>query len=194
MPGGASNIGADWVTKDFKDDLQVLDEQAKGLIPTGKLAYPLRQQGERFPFIAPNAQGFEPGNLSRPELFAANMEGVAYIERYAYEMIEKLCGEKVEAVFTAGGGSNSDTWLTIRSNVLNLPIYKMKHVTGAVGAAILAASKTHFNSIIEATRALTQIEKEIQPQPTVAQQYDKSYKEFVQLLQEKGYIKNEVYA
>lgn len=194
MPGGAGNIGADWVTKDFKDDLNDVNEQAKQLIPTGKLVYPLRRHGERFPFIAPDAQGFEPEGLSRAERFTAGMEGVAYVERYAYEMIEKLSREKVSAVYTAGGASNSDTWLVIRSNVLNVPLFKMLHVTGAVGAAILAASKTHFTSVIHAAQALTQIEKKILPQKELVESYNKSYQAFVHLLQEKGYIKNQAYA
>jgi sugar (pentulose or hexulose) kinase len=51
--------------------------------------------------------------LSKAERFTANMEGVAYLERYAYELIEHLSGEQVNAVYTAGGASNSDAWLTI---------------------------------------------------------------------------------
>ena len=194
MPGGASNIGADWVTTDFKADLETLNEQASELIPTGKLVYPLVQQGERFPFIAPYAQGFAEEGLSRAQRFTASMEGVAYVERYAYEMIEQLSGEKVTGVFTAGGASNSDAWLTIRCNVLNLPIYKMKHVTGAVGAAILAASKTYFTNIIEATQALTQIEKHVNPQHDLADKYDKIYHRFLQVLDDKGYIKGKTNA
>lgn len=188
MPGGASNTGADWVTKEFGDHLEILNKEAEKLIPTGHLSYPLRQEGERFPFIAPTAKGFEPDRLSQAERFTSNMEGVAYVERYAFEMIERLSGEKVKAVFTAGGGSNSDAWLTIRSNVLNLPIYKMRHVTGAVGAAILAASKTYFDSVITATAALTQIEKEVHPIKTLTESYERSYHEFVKILQEKNYI------
>lgn len=191
MPGGASNTGADWVTKEFSEDLALLNEQARHLIPTGHLAYPLRQEGERFPFVAPLARGFEPDGLPGVERFTANMEGVAYIERYAFEMIEELSGEKVKAVFTAGGGSNSDTWLSIRSHVLNRPIYKMKHVTGAVGAAILAASKTHFTSVSQAAEALTQIEKEVRPTKTLALRYDKIYKTFVAKLQDMKYIAKE---
>jgi len=194
MPGGASNTGADWVTKEFKDDLAILNRQAAALIPSGYLAYPLRQEGERFPFVSPQARGFEPEGLSQVERFVANMEGVAYVERYAFEIIEQLSGEKVKAVYTAGGASNSDTWLTIRSNVLNRPIYKMRHVTGAVGAAILAASKTHFNSISEATKALTQIEKEVYPTPELSRSYGESYREFLRVLQVKGYITNFQYA
>ena len=194
MPGGASNTGADWVSADFSDDLEILNQQAEALIPTEYLAYPLRQKGERFPFIAPQARGFEPEEITREQLFAANMEGVAYIERYAFEMIEKLSGEKAQAVYTAGGGSNSDTWLKIRSNVLNLPIYKMRYVSGAAGAAILAASKTYFNSLVEAGRAMTQVEKEVYPDKDLAEKYGLLYKKFVTELLKKGYIREENYA
>lgn len=188
MPGGASNTGADWVTKQFSNHLQEMEKQSLKIIPTSFMAYPLLQEGERFPFIASHARGFLPKGLSPAQVFAANMEGVAYIERYAFEMIQKLSGEKVKAVFTAGGGSKNNTWLLIRSNVLNLPIYKMKYVTGAVGAAILAASKIYFKSITEATRALTRLEREVLPEKGLAEKYEHSYQEFISILKEKEFI------
>jgi sugar (pentulose or hexulose) kinase len=194
MPGGASNTGADWITRDFGTHISELNAAAGKIIPTNYLAYPLKQQGERFPFIAPQARGFEPEGLSRPELFAANMEGVAYIERYAYEVIEQLSGEKVTAVYTAGGGSNSDVWLQIRSNVLKLPVYKMKYVTGAVGAAIVAASQTYFRSLTESAKALTQIEKEVHPQKEWMEIYQNNYGRFINVLKQKGYINKVQYA
>ena len=194
MPGGASNTGADWVSRDFGADLQQVNEEAAKLIPTRHMSWPLKQKGERFPFIAPNATGFEPVGLSRAELFAAGMEGVAYIERYGYEVIEQLSAEKVTAIYTAGGGSNSDVWLQIRSNVLQLPVYKMKHITGAVGAAIIAASKTHFHSLTEAARALTQIEKEVHPRKEWMDLYEENYQRFIEILTSKGYISKEQYA
>ena len=189
MPGGASNTGADWVTNEFGNDLAHLSEAAAQLIPTQHLAYPLRQQGERFPMVAPTATGFEPEGLTMEEKFTANMEGVAYLERYAFELITALSGEKINAVYTAGGGSNNEVWLKIRSNVLNLPIYKMKHVSGAVGAAILAASNTYFSSLIEAVEKLTCIDKEVRPEVELAAQYNKNYQKFLTLLISKGYIK-----
>lgn len=188
MPGGAGNTGADWVSLDFKDDLEALTAGAEDHIPSGYIAWPLRTEGERFPIIAPQARGFIPDGLSRQEQFIANMEGVAYLEKYAYEMIENLSGEKVKAVYTAGGGSKSDIWLKIRSNVLNLPIYKMKHISGAVGAAILAASKTCFHSLPEAAEALTQMEKIVKPEKELTNKYQEYYKKFVNTLNEKGYI------
>lgn len=195
MPGGASNTGADWVSKNFSgENLDALNEAAAQLIPTGHLTYPLLQQGERFPFVAPQAKGFEAEGLPAAARFAAGMEGVAYIERYAYEVIEQLSGEKVKAVFTAGGASNSQTWLRIRSNVLNLPLYKMKYVTGASGAAILAASKTHFSSIMAAAAAMTQTEKQVNPDAALARAYERNYQAFISTLKEKGYISDHTYA
>ncbi|HWB92922.1 MAG TPA: FGGY-family carbohydrate kinase [Puia sp.] len=210
MPGGASNTGADWVTEEFTADLDQLNRAADTLLPTGLIAYPLRQEGERFPFMAPQARGFEPADLSKalrytaapadladlPKAlrYTANMEGVAYIERYAYELIEQLSGEKVKAVFTAGGASNSDAWLTIRSNVLDRPIYKMQHVSGAMGAAILAASTAHFNSIIDAVKAMVKTDKTIEPEPRLVSAYEQGYREFLATLRKKGYIKDEIYA
>lgn len=189
MPGGASNTGADWVTNEFSNELETLNAEAAQLIPTDHIAYPLRQEGERFPFMAPQARGFEPDGLSMPERFTASMEGVAYVERYAYELIEHLSGEKVKAVFTAGGASNSDAWLTIRSNVLNKPIYKMKHVSGAVGAAVLAASKTYYKSVLDAVKQMVVLDKEVHPQAELVKQYEAGYQKFLQVMQEKGYIR-----
>jgi sugar (pentulose or hexulose) kinase len=189
MPGGASNTGADWITTRFGERLRSLNEKAAVLIPTGHLAWPLQQQGERFPFIAPAARGFEPAGLDEAERFTAGLEGVAFIERCAYEMIEKLSGEQATSVYTAGGGSNSDAWLTIRSNVLDLPVHKMRHATGSVGAAILAAAGSCFDSVAAAAEALTQIEKTVKPDKALSSRYAVLYREFTGLLKEKGYLK-----
>ncbi len=191
MPGGASNTGADWVSGAFSDAIEGLTKEAKSLIPGNFFSYPLQQTGERFPFIAPQAIGFEQQGLTLSERFVANMEGLAYIERYAYELIEKLSGERVRGVFTAGGGSNNEVWLKIRSNVLNLPIRKVRNSNGATGAAIIAASKTYFTSLSQAARTLTQIEKEVLPEKGLAEKYNKNYNAFIALLIEKAYIKNE---
>jgi len=188
MPGGASNTGADWVTKAFGDKLPHYNKVAEGMIPSGVIAYPLRQKGERFPLLAPDAEGFEPEGLSPEAQFTANMEGVAYLERYAYELISHLSGEKVSTVYTAGGASNSKVWVKIRSNVLNIPIIKMKEASGAVGAAISAASKTHFNSLIQAAETLNIKELEVYPEPDLVAQYDKAYQEFLAALVNKRYI------
>jgi sugar (pentulose or hexulose) kinase len=116
------------------------------------------------------------------------MEGVAYIERYAYERISELSGEQIKQVFSAGGGSESDTWLTIRSSVLNIPLCKMRNTSGAAGAAVVAASQTAFENLSSAARAMIQPLKQINPEPAYVQQYASNYQRFKALLAEKGFI------
>jgi len=189
MPGGASNTGADWVSKYYAtEDLPALEKKAAACLPTGQSAWPLLQRGERFPVVAPTAAGFAPDNLDKATLFAARMEGVAYMERLAYERIRELSGEKVEQVFSAGGASNSNTWLRIRATVLNVPVCKMLHVSGAAGAAIVAASRTHFHSLTEAAGAMTHADKWIEPEKDWLQAYEAGYHQFIELLQQKGYL------
>lgn len=182
MPGGASNTGADWVSKLFAgEDLQELSRQAANRLPAVSLAWPLLQQGERFPFNAPQAEGFWPeGDIV--EKFTACMEGVAFIERYAFERIAELSGEKISSVFTAGGGSNSDTWLRIRASVMNVPVSKMKNVSGAAGAAILAASNTYYSTLQEAAALMVSPEMTVKPEPALAEAYDQKYKLFIREL------------
>lgn len=185
MPGGASNTGADWVSKLFSgEDLQELSRQAAKRLPAQSLAWPLLQQGERFPFNAPKAEGFWPeGDIV--EKFTACMEGVAFIERYAFERISALSGEKITAVFTAGGGSNSDTWLRIRASVMNVPVSKMKNVSGAAGAAILAASRSFYSTLQEAAAMMVSPEMTVKPEHSLALAYDQKYKLFMQELKSR---------
>ena len=188
MPGGASNTGADWVSHFFAGhDLQELGRLAGERLPSEYLAWPLLQQGERFPFFAPQARGFWP-DAGNAEKFAACMEGVAFIERYAYDRISLLSGETIAHIFSAGGGSNSSTWLRIRSSVLNRPVSKMKRVSGAAGAAILAASRTLYPSLQEAAKAMAVPEAVIEPVPELVQPYRDKYLQFIEALKTKNIL------
>lgn len=190
MPGGASNTGADWISADFgNDDLDKLNIAAEALAPTGFIVYPLKQKGERFPFISGIARGFADEDIPDAEtLFTAGMEGVGFIERLSFELVEQLSGEKPAAVYTAGGGSNSDTWLKIRANILNCPVYRMSNTSGALGAAILAASGVHFSSLGEAAKSMTEIASVTLPEADLADRYEKQYRNFKHELIKRGYL------
>lgn len=188
MPGGASNTGADWVTAEYAGaDLNAMNEEAARLLPTSWLAYPLLREGERFPFVCEEARGFEPGGLTPVELFAAKMEGVAYVEKLAYDQIEKLSKEKAEQIHTAGGASQSLTWLQIRAHVLQRPIIKMKHTEGAVGAAILAAVP-YYGTLGPAAGELNKREVIIEPGRTDwIKAYEEGFCRFKETLIQHGY-------
>lgn len=188
MPGGASNTGADWVSRLFAgEDLQQLASKAATQLPSPFLAWPLLQKGERFPFVAPQATGFWPEG-DKVQKFAACMEGVAFIERYAYENIARLSSEAIDCIFSAGGASNSDTWLRIRSSVIDVPVLKVKNVSGAAGAAILASSRTYYSSLQEAARSMVKIDYTVEPEPRLVNEYEEKYGLFIDMLREKEII------
>jgi sugar (pentulose or hexulose) kinase len=187
MPGGASNTGADWVARDYRQtDLDALSERASAYLPTDWISYPLLQRGERFPFVAPEATGFDHGGLTADERFAARMEGVAYIERMAVSLLESLSGAAIPHIRSAGGATRNRVWCQIRSNVLGRPVIRTAHSSGAVGAAIIAASKTQFGSLAEAGQELAQVEDVVFPEQSGA--YEQRYAHFVDQLARRGYV------
>jgi len=188
MPGAASNTGAAWISAWFPDrDLAALDRSAASVIPTGQSTYPLLGTGERFPFLDPAATGFGYDGPDQTIRFAAGLEGVAYLERMAFELIESLSGERVEAVSTAGGGSAGDTWLRIRANVLDRPIRKVRHANAATGAAMIAASGVWYGGLIEAAEAMVESETTVEPDSGVAA-YRAGFDRFREELVHRGSI------
>jgi sugar (pentulose or hexulose) kinase len=187
MPGAASNTGAAWISARFPErDLGELDRLAATVIPTGGVTYPLVGTGERFPFVAAEATGFGFGDADEVVRYASALEGVAYLERMAFDLVEELSGERVEVVSTAGGGSAGETWLRIRANVLDRPIRKVRHANAASGAAMIAASGCWYPGLIEAVDAMVELEQVVEPDG-LAVAYREGYGRFREDLVRRGY-------
>ncbi len=190
LPGGASNVGADCVTKRFGgEDLERLGREALAASPSALTIYPLERKGERYPFRRDDAEGFVIGEArSRGELFAGYLEGVAHVERLAYERLMELGAEVGGEILVSGGGTNSDAWLQIRADVLNKALLKPAAAFAAMGAAALAASQTAFGNIVEAARAMIRMEKRIEPRRELSSAYDDQHERFLEALRKRGYI------
>jgi sugar (pentulose or hexulose) kinase len=187
MPGAASNTGAAWISAWFPDrDLDELDRRAAEVIPTGESTYPLPGTGERFPFVSATATGFGYDGPDDAVRYASALEGVAFLERMAFDLIEELSGERVDAVSTAGGGSAGATWLRIRANVLDRPIRKVRNASAATGAAMIAASGCWYPGLIEAVAAMVELEAVIEPD-TLVDAYRDGYGRFRAELSVRGY-------
>jgi sugar (pentulose or hexulose) kinase len=188
MPGAASNTGAAWISTWFPDrDLGELDRLAAAAIPTGTSTYPLLGTGERFPFVSATATGFGYDGPDETLCYASALEGVAFLERMAFDLIEELSGERVEAVSTAGGGSAGETWLRIRANVLDRPIRKVRNANAATGAAMLAASGCWYPDLITAVEAMVHLEATVEPDTRVTA-YRAGYDRFQLELAARGYL------
>ncbi len=187
MPGGASNTGGECLEKCFAGvELERMDVVASGLVPTGLVAYPLVRRGERFPFIAPDAEGFVLGQpSSREQLYAAYLEGVAFTERLAYETLEGLGAKVGSHIFVAGGGARSQAWLQVRANVLSRTLLRPSVPEAAMGCAMLAASSRLNLPLRDVVRQMVRIDTRVDPQAGVASVYEGLYEEFTREVAER---------
>jgi len=191
LPGGASNTGAECLAVEFgQQETELRSARALSVSPTDLVAYPLVGKGERFPFSCPEAEVFLLGEpRSRDELFAAYLEGVACLERLAFEVLRGLGAEVGERVFSAGGGSRSEAWLQIRADVLGRAILRPAVSGAAMGAAITAASMKCYRDLAEAAAAMVKIEMRKTPRPDFASAYAEKYDRFRAECVRRGYIK-----
>jgi len=190
LPGGASNTGAQCLAVEFgQAETQARSVTALAHSPTRLVAYPLVGKGERFPFMSPEAERFVIGSArDRDELFAAYLEGVACLERLAYETLQELAAEAPDAILSAGGGSRSNAWLQIRADTLNRTVQRPAVAEAAMGAAILAACLAEYGTLTDAARAMVPIEREVHPQREHVAEYGDKYARFVQECVDRGYV------
>ncbi len=197
LPGGASNVGGEILATRFPGaDLAALDARAIDLSPTDLIAYPLARRGERFPFVDADAEGFlipfgvgaGQDAADRETLYAAYLEGVAYVERLAYDTLSSLGAAGGGAIRVAGGAAASDVWLQIRADVLGRELVRPAETGAAMGAAILAASRTRFDGVAAAAREMVRIERVVTPRTGLTASYDERYRRFCAACVERGYI------
>ncbi|MBO8192473.1 carbohydrate kinase [Streptomyces oryzae] len=189
LPGGASSTGGEALAHRAAEQLQSLDEAAAARGPASCVSYPLRREGERFPFVAGAARGFTLGTpADDADRHRADLEGVAFLERLALERVAAL-GVPVEApLYAAGGGSRSRLWTRIRATVLGLPLRVADRAETAFGAALLAATGTLHPSLEEAASAMTGEGRLIEPVPGEKDALDESYGRFTQELAARGWV------
>ncbi len=171
LPGGASSVGAGAVREAFPGldagGLDRLTTQAAALVPGEDVVYPLTGTGERFPFVAPSAHGFgldtiggatavggagggqvAVGDAAR---FGAICQGIAYVERLAYDVLGVLGADVSGPVSLTGGAARNAWWNQLRADVLERTTLLPSSGQAAVGMAVLAAAPTgHLADTAEA--------------------------------------------
>jgi sugar (pentulose or hexulose) kinase len=190
LPGGASSTGGEVLAARFPDaDLAALDREALAKAPTDLVVYPLSRKGERFPFVRPDAEGFTLGATGDEATFyTACLEGVGYVERLAYEMLEELGAEVGPILSSGGGGARSLAWLQLRADILGRAIVRPAETGAGFGAAIVAASRTLYATLSAAAQEMVRIDCRVEPRPDVAARYQEMYRRFRRACAERGYI------
>ena len=189
LPGAASNTGGEWIGAVFPgEDAEALDAAASQRLPARCMAYPLARTGERFPFLCPEAERFFVPEPEDPlERYAACLEGVASVERFAYDVLDDVAGTSGGDVFSTGGGSRSDVWMQCRADVTGRVVHRPVSPESAFGTAILAAAGSRYAGLAEAIERMVRIERTFRPNPARTGHYDAAYTRFRAELEERGY-------
>ncbi len=188
LPGGASNVGGECLTELFPDgDYALMDRLVSQFMPSGLSCYPLVRCGERLPFVQADAEGFFPDTAGdRARLYLSCLEGVAYVERWCYELMQDLGAPVGNRIYSTGGGARSTVWTSIRSAVLNKQVCIPTVPEPAMGSAIVAASQTLYGSVSEAVQAMISYETIVYPDDRLVDIYEKGYQKFRQRCAERG--------
>ncbi|HEY8482763.1 MAG TPA: FGGY family carbohydrate kinase [Spirillospora sp.] len=195
LPGGASSVGAG-VLDGAGDDLERLDALAARHEPSSAVAYPLVSPGERFPFLAPEAEGFMLG-VPRDEgdRHAALLQGVALVERLALAYLRRL-GAAVEGPVTfTGGAARSAYWCQLRADVLGRPARIPEHADAALGMAVLAACGTSpGRAPADVAESMVRVRTVVEPRPGMTARFGDAFRRLVDELERRGWLPSDVAA
>ncbi|HEX8026658.1 MAG TPA: FGGY-family carbohydrate kinase, partial [Candidatus Limnocylindrales bacterium] len=141
--------------------------------------------GERSPLWDPEARGLLAGLTlahGRAHVARAVLEAAALAIRHVAEpMLET--GVRVGTMRVCGGPAHSDTWNRIKADVTGFEVGVPRVLeTTVLGAAIVAAVGVGLRpDLPSAIRAMTSLERRIQPDPSTRAAYDATYAAYRQL-------------
>lgn len=136
--GGASNIGGVSYQK-YEGDLESFNNKAAALGVANFITYPLTVTGERFPIKSSSITNLMSAAPESDVMeYRGILEGIAFTERYAYDLLQKAGAKLSQTIYTTGGGGKSKTLSQIRANILNRSV-AITNTTGSdMGAAFLS--------------------------------------------------------
>ncbi|MDR0909051.1 MAG: FGGY-family carbohydrate kinase [Spirochaetaceae bacterium] len=181
-----------WFKKEFAAK-EVLEAEQKGVsaehildarlkeVPAGcdgLIMQPFFTPGASMPFAKGAVLGFSDVH-TRIHLYRAIIEGINFALMEGLYQMEKRGKQKIEKLYVAGGGSQSDEVCRITANMFGLPVYRGStfEATG-LGAAIAAfVSLKDFASYEEAIKAMVHIKDEFTPNAKESRIYQELYAE-----------------
>ncbi len=189
LPGGASSVGAGALSARFPGaDLAALDRAAAAREPASVIAYPLVSRGERFPFTAPGAEGFILGQpQDDADLFAALLQGVAFVEKLCFRVVERLGASTDGAITLTGGATRSRYWCQLRADVLGRAVRLPELADPALGMAILAAAQRRHR-VAEVASKMVRIRDVMDPRADRTERFFEPYSKMVGELERRGWL------
>ena len=190
LPGGASSAGAGVLSARFPGrDLEALSRQAAEREPSGVVAYPLVSRGERFPFTAPEAEGFILGAAAdEVDEYAGLLQGVAFVERLCFDYLNLLGAPTNGELRLTGGGARSRYWCQLRADVLGRPMRLPENAEAGLGMAVLAASAVTSRPAAEVAGEMVHVREVLEPRPDRVRRFRGPYLQLVDELARRGWL------
>ncbi len=187
LPGGASSAGAGVLPARFAgQDLDALTRAAAEHADTSVIAYPLVSRGERFPFVADEAEAFTVGEPSSDgELAAALLRGLAFVERLCFDYVGLLGAPIGGELSLTGGAARNAHCCQLRADVLGRSLRLPDNAESAFGMAILAAAGG--GSLADTAQRMVRVRAVVEPRDD-AQRLHEHYRTFVSELERRGWL------
>ncbi|MGH2918392.1 MAG: FGGY-family carbohydrate kinase, partial [Solirubrobacteraceae bacterium] len=191
LPGGASSSGAGVLPARFAGrDLDELTRQAAASAGTDVIAYPLVSRGERFPFVAPDAEAFTIGApASDGEHAAALLQGLAFVERLCFDYVDLLGAPTGGELSLTGGAARNAYWCQLRADVLGRPVRLLDSAESAFGMAVLAAAGG--GRLADTAQRMVRVREVFEPGGEGARRRER-YGRFVSELERRGWLGGEL--
>lgn len=194
--GGASNLGSP-AFKPFlngagstKQNLAELDREALAHGPASYVTYPATGTSERFPFQNKHIEKFATGKgRTQTDQYRAVLEGMAFAEKFGYELLANAGAPSAGAVYTGGGAAKSPAWCQIRANVLGRPTVANPDANSGTGAALIAWAAARGPDIAHWLSKRHVAGQEFEPNSSEATRLFESYQVFVGELRAREWVK-----
>lgn len=161
------------------------------IIQNSQLLFYPHINGEKTIYSDPKLRGAFIGLRSETtsaEMYYSLLEGLCFAVKELFEKVG-LKLNKNEALKVVGGGSKSNLWLQILSDVLNIRVERLSGVTGpSFGVAMLAYHSEHPNETIISK---LQIEHTFIPESKNAGIYKNRYSQYLRIHDALKYISGE---
>ena len=183
LGGAASNLGGISFEK-YQSEIKSWDQKAAAHGPASFAVYPLVGTGERFPIANKDMKCVATGTpQNEADEYRAILEGIAFAERYAFEILESAGAQISGAIYSAGGGSRSVIWSEIRATVMNRPIATVKDSGSDIGAAMIAAASHRGGDLAKELDEFNSSTVEvIEPNKSEREALENRYQEFLTLV------------
>ena len=116
------------------------------------------------------------------------MEGVGFIERMSYELLESLGCDIGESITVAGGAIKAPVWTQLRADIMGKTLLEPKVVEASMGAAIIAGTRYLGRTLEQSAGEMVSYFRSFAPDMVKHRRYSELYDQFKEQCRLRGYI------